>query len=96
MFIAENTPQVQVTVNNVLGTCTGTCDYTFINVVPSVTAQTLSTAQLSISINDVSNANYPLADISIKFANQVCANVAGTFASLTCDLPTNSDNTPTI
>ena len=31
----------------------------------------------------------------MKFGNQVCSNLAGAFASFTCDLPVNSDGSVT-
>ena len=96
MFLADSGPQVQVTVNNVLGTCQGNCAYNFITSVPEVTSQSLSGAQLTIAINDVNTDNYALTNLKVKLGDQICSNLAGSFASFTCDLPQNSDNTPTM
>ena len=96
MFLADSGPQVQVTVNNVLGTCQGNCAYNFITSAPEVTSQSLSGAQLSIAINDVNTDNYALTNLKVKLGDQICSNLAGSFASFTCDLPQNSDNTPTM
>ena len=49
-----------------------------------------------MTINDPLNANYDLSLITVTFDGQICDNIIGTFASFTCDLAKNTDNSPII
>lgn len=59
-------------------------------------SQTLSGNQLTLTINDVASRNYALSNVKVKFGEQLCEGLTGTFASFTCNLPTNADGTPTL
>lgn len=96
MFTASSGPNVLVEVNGLLGVCTNDCAYTFETNVPEITAQTISTSTLTLTISDPLSQNYPASDFTIKLDEQDCTSVSGTMASLTCTLTTNSDGTPTI
>lgn len=96
LFLAVDRPQVVVTVNDIPSTCTDACSYDFITTVPQITAQSLSTNTLSLTISDPNSDNYDLSVIKIKLGGQTCSNLAGSFTSLTCDLPTNADGTVTL
>ena len=56
----------------------------------------LTSNTLTLTINDPQSQNYPLEDLIISLDGQLCGSPTGTFTSLTCTLPTNTDGTPTI
>jgi hypothetical protein len=90
----SNKPNVRVMVNDIPSACNTDCTYTFVNNVPIVTAASISGYTLSLTLSDPGTLNAPLTDIQVVLDNQPCTNLIGTMARFTCDLPTNSDNSP--
>jgi hypothetical protein len=92
-------PNVLVTVNGVPSVCTGNCAYAFLTDAPTLTTDSISGSILTLSLTDPSNINYNLNDVSVVFAGQTCTILnAGTspISNFQCQLPINSDSTPTI
>ena len=97
MFTKSSSPNVLVTVNNLVGVCQSDCTYTFENSVPEITAQSLSLDTLSLSVSDPLSQNYPLSSLIIKLDDNECIGSVGTLASFTCNISNlNPDITPMI
>lgn len=92
-------PNVLVSVNGIPSVCTGNCIYTFLTNSPSLTASSLSGSILTLSLTDPTNINYNLNDVSVVFGNQSCTIInpgSSQISNFQCQLPINSDSTPTI
>ncbi len=87
-------PNVRVTVSGIPSACNTDCTYNFLNNLPIVTSATLSGNQLTMTLNDPGTINAPLNTITVSLDNQPCTGLNGSMTSFTCNLPTNSDNTP--
>lgn len=85
----SDTPDVLVTVNNVLAACVGSCEYTFISPSPTITALTLNGQKLEITLADA--GAYSTSDLIITIDGQDCSAPTGTISSFECTLPTNSN-----
>ena len=96
MFGGSSASIVLVTVDGLLSACTGSCDITFETSVPEIQTQTLAGNTLSLTVSDPQTQNFALADLTVTLDGQACSNPTGTFASFSCTLPQNSDNTPII
>ena len=96
MFSACSTPNVQVTVNDILGACTNDCTYSFETTVPEINLQTLSGSVLNLGITDPLNVGFSLNDVVVGLDGQTCPITTGTLSNFNCQLPTNTDNTPII
>ena len=89
-------PNIQVTSNGILAGCIGDCSYTFITDGPEVTAQSLTGATLTVTMTDPQSWAVANSDLSVKLGGSVCTIASGTMTSFTCDLPTNTDGSPTL
>ena len=89
-------PNVRVTVSDIPSACNTDCTYTFLTDVPIITSVSISGSLLSIVITNSTPITGTLNDITVVLDGQTCSNLTGTVNSFTCDLPTNSDNTPII
>lgn len=87
-----------VTVNGVKSVCAEDCSYSFISTTPKVTSQTKDATgvTITVAISDPANANYPTSQLTVKVDGQPCTIASGAFASFTCTLPTNSNNSPKV
>jgi hypothetical protein len=100
-FLSMPSPQanVLVTVNGLPSVCTGNCIYSFLTNSPTLTADSISGSILTLSLTDPSNIGYSLNDVSVVFNNQPCTIInaaTSPISNFQCQLPTNSDLTPTI
>jgi len=92
----SNKPNVRVTVSGIPSACNTDCTYTFLTSVPVIDAVSLNGYTLSLTLSDPGQINAPLNKITVILDDQPCTNLQGTMVSFTCELPRNSDNTPTI
>ena len=63
---------------------------------PEVTANTLSSNTVSVTMTDPQAWNYPTSDLTVSVDGQPCTITGGTFTSFTCTLPTNGDGSPVL
>ena len=63
---------------------------------PETNLQTLTGSTLRLGISNPQSQNYSLSDISVTLDGQECTGLTGTISDFTCQLPTNTDGTPTI
>jgi len=92
-------PNLLVTVNGLVSVCTGDCTYTFLTNPPLLTMATRSGSILTLALTDPAATNYTLSDVTISLAGQPCIilnPITSTISNFQCQLPTNSDSSPTI
>lgn len=69
MATYSDKPSVRVTVSGIPSACNADCSYTFVDNVPILTAATLSTNVMSLTISDPANLNAPLSAITVTLDN---------------------------
>lgn len=96
---AHASPNVLVTVNGIPSVCLGDCSYTFLGTTPTLTSMSLTGTTLTLSISDPLSAGHALSDTSITLGGSTCTISnpgSATLANFNCELPANSDGTPTV
>ena len=94
----SNQPNVLVTVNDIPAVCTGDCKYTFLDNVPVLQSATLSSSIVTLSLTDPGSIGFSLSDVTINIGGQTCTviNLSDPINNFQCQLPVNSDSTPTV
>jgi hypothetical protein len=89
---------VLINVNGVPSVCLGNCIYTYLANSPQLTAASISSSTLTLSLTDPGLINYSLQDTTVTLAAQPCtiSNTASPISNFQCTLPVNTDATPTI
>ena len=96
LYMPAASLSVQVKTNGIMAECTGDCSYAFETNTPEVTANTLTGSSVAVTMSDPQTWNYPTSDLEVTVDGQVCSISSGTFATFTCNLPTNSDSSPVL
>ena len=90
MRTAESSPQLYLIVNGIPAVCSA-CNYAIdATKTPSVTASSLSTDTLTLTVTDPGAIGFTLVDLKITLNGERCNQVTGTLASLTCKFNRNS------
>ncbi|CAM6001510.1 unnamed protein product [Sphagnum balticum] len=92
-------PNILVTVNGLPSVCTGDCTFQFISNPPILTLATISGSILTLSLTDPGLINYNLTDVTVQIAGQPCTIITTdptSIGNFQCQLPSNTDLTPTI
>lgn len=96
---ASDKPNVLVTVNQIPSVCTGDCRYTFLTNTPLLTSDSISGSVVTLSLTDPSSIGYTLDQVTVTIGGQPCTIInpsTSPISNFQCQLPTNSDSTPTM
>lgn len=95
---ASDKPNVLLTVNEIPSVCTGDCRYTFLTNTPLLTSDSISGSIVTLSLTDPASIGYTLGQVSVTIGGQPCTiiNPTSPITNFQCQLPTNSDSTPTM
>ena len=95
---ASSQANVLVTVNDIPAVCTGDCKYTFLDNTPVLQSSSMSGSIVTLSLNDPGSIGYSLSDVTITIGGQSCTviNLSDPIGNFQCQLPVNSDSTPTV
>lgn len=92
-------PNVLVKINDIPSVCTGDCRYTFLVNSPVVSSDSISGSVVTLSLTDPASVGYTLDQVTVTIAGQPCTIInpgSSSISNFQCQLPVNSDSTPTI
>jgi hypothetical protein len=90
MRTAESQPQLYLRVNHIPAVCSN-CAYSFnATKTPAVTAASLSTDTLTLTVSDAGSVGFVFSDLLITLNGERCNQISGTLSSLTCKFNQNS------
>lgn len=99
LHTVSDKPNVIVTVNGMPSVCLNDCGYTFLSNTPTVPSASLSGSVVTLSLTDPASLGFTLDAVTITIAGQPCTIInpgASSIGNFQCQLPVNSDSTPTI
>lgn len=94
LFTASSVPTVHVKVNDILAISDKGYTFTFDSL--AITQQTLTGAEIAVTISNPAGENFTIADLTVSMDGTACSGVTGTLTSFTCDLEQNSDSSPVL